>query len=307
MPASRPDIVEALRQRFFSGLHLGLLTPGQRLPSIRALADEFRVDRRIILAAYRELEREGLVELRERSGIFFAPGATPAAKRVSALEEWAVDVLHSAITRGITVSGFRELFALYTETRDLRVACIECNDDQTAALCAEVRAEYGIETDAFDVDTLLDDRTPARTLARDDLLVTTPFHAGEVQELAARAKKPWIAITYRADVFAEISRLLPLGPVYFIVTDPRFAKKVRKIYANGDGAENLHVLLAGADDSSAIPADAPLYVTRTARGRLDDETLLARVAPEMRSFSPESAREILLFLVTTNSQRSRRG
>jgi DNA-binding transcriptional regulator YhcF (GntR family) len=307
MAAARPDIVEALRQRFFSGLHLGLLSPGQRLPSIRELAEELHVDRRIILAAYRELEREGLVELRERSGIFFAPGATPAPKRVSALEEWTVDVLHSAVTRNITVPGFRELLLAHTETRDLRVACIECNDDQTAALCAEVRTEYGLETDAFDVDALLDDRTPARTLARADLLVTTPFHAGEVQELAARAKKPWIAITYRADVFAEIARLLPLGPVYFVVTDPRFARKVHKIYANSDASQNLRVLLAGVDEVSAIPVDAPVYLTRTARGRLGGDALLARVAPEMRSFSPESARQLLLFLVTTNAQRARRG
>ena len=40
MPATRPDIVEALRQRFYSRLHLGLLNPGDRLPSIRELAEE---------------------------------------------------------------------------------------------------------------------------------------------------------------------------------------------------------------------------------------------------------------------------
>ncbi|MEO6528351.1 MAG: winged helix-turn-helix domain-containing protein [Gemmatimonadaceae bacterium] len=301
----RAEIVDALRRRFFSGLHLGLLSPGQRLPSIRALAEEMRVDRRTILAAYRELEHEGLVELRARSGIFFAPGGSSAGTaRLEALDTWAVDVLVDAVTRGLSVPTFRDLFAKHTDTRDLRAACIECNDDQTASLCAELRSGYGFETDAHDSEALLDDRTPARTLARADLLVTTPFHAGEVQELAARARKPWIAVTSRADVFAEIAQRLPLGPVYFVITDPRFATKLARIYADLDPGHHLHILLAGVDDLSVIPGSAPVYVSRTARGRLAGEALLARVAPEMRTFSQESARELLTFLVTTNAQRA---
>ena len=308
MAKVRVEIVDALRQRFFSGLHLGLLSPGQRLPSIRELAFELNVDRRTILAAYRELEREGLVVLRARSGIFFAPGgSSPAAAQLESLDTWAVDVLLDAVTRGLSVPGFRELFAKHTETRELRAACIECNDDQTAALCAELRTGYGFETDAHDVDALLDDRTPARTLARADLLVTTPFHAGEVQELAARAKKPWIAVTYRADVFSEIAERLPRGPVYFVITDPRFAAKLARIFAKLDPGHHLHVLLAGVDDVRAIPDTAPVYVTRTARGRLAEEALLTHVAPEMRTFSRDSARELLTFLVKSNAQRSQRG
>jgi len=301
----RAEIVEALRQRFFSGLHLGLLSAGQRLPSIRELAAELNVDRRTILAAYRELEREGLVELRARSGIFFAPGgSSPATARLESLDMWAVDVLLDAVTRGLSVPTFREMIARHTDSRELRVACIECNDDQTAALCAEVRMGYGLDTDAHDIDALLDDRTPARTLARADLLVTTPFHAGEVQELAARAQKPWIAVTYRADVFAEIAQRLPLGPVYFVITDPRFAKKLARIYANLDADHHLHVLVAGADELSVIPASAPVYVSRTARGRLAGDELLARVAPDMRTFSLDSARELLTFLVRVNAKRA---
>jgi DNA-binding transcriptional regulator YhcF (GntR family) len=308
MADTRTALVDALRQRFLSGLHLGLLLPGQRLPSIRELAAELNVDRRTVLAAYRELEREGLVELRPRSGIFFAPGTSGALPaRVESLERWSIGVLLDAVTRGLSVPRFRELLGAHTDTRDLRVGCIECNDDQTAALCAEVRSEFGLETDAFDVDELLDDRTLSRTLAREDLLVTTPFHGGEVQELAARARKPWIVVSYRVDVFAEIAQLLPRGPVYFVVTDPRFARKLTSIYASIDPGRHLHVLLAGADDLRGIPSDAPIYVSRTARARLGDDALLARVSSEMRLLARESIREILTFLVTTNAQRHRSG
>ena len=67
MTPKHTDIAGKLRQRFFSGLHLGILEPGIRLPSANEIAVEMGVDRRVVLQAYRELEREGIVELRQRS------------------------------------------------------------------------------------------------------------------------------------------------------------------------------------------------------------------------------------------------
>jgi len=157
---------------------------GEATPSIRELAEEMKVHRRLILAAYRELEHDGLVELRERSGIFFAPCATPAVTRVTAREAWVVDVLLSAVTRGISVPDVRELFTRHADTRELRAACIECNHDQTAASCAELRAEYGVETDAHDVEALLDDRALARTRKGCDTLPRAL--AGSVRIASAR-------------------------------------------------------------------------------------------------------------------------
>ncbi len=105
MTGKRIELAEVLRQRFFSGLHLGVWRPGVRLPSIREPEAEFGVDRRVVLKAYRTLERDGIVELRERSGIFFGtraaglPGVSPPA-------EWSVDVLLRGLAMGIPAHRF---------------------------------------------------------------------------------------------------------------------------------------------------------------------------------------------------------
>src|SRR5690606_42155468 len=65
------DISEALRQQILSALHFRTLGPGRRLPSARRLAAELRADPRVVLAAYRGLEREGLVERRPPSRAFY--------------------------------------------------------------------------------------------------------------------------------------------------------------------------------------------------------------------------------------------
>jgi GntR family transcriptional regulator / MocR family aminotransferase len=62
----RAEVLGILRQRVFSGLHLGILRHHGQLPSVRQLARELGANPRVILAAYRSLEREGLVELRAR-------------------------------------------------------------------------------------------------------------------------------------------------------------------------------------------------------------------------------------------------
>lgn len=295
----RVRIADALRQRFLTASHLGLLEPGGKLPSVRELAAEFDVDRRVVTAAYHLLEREGLVQLRQRSGIYFAPPHGTGATSPNA--DWVVDVLLQGSARGVPAPALPERFRRYLDTLRLRAACIECNDDQVGALCDELRADYGFETSGVDIDSLL----AAGTLPdvhRADLLVTTPFHAGEVKEVAERLGKPWVAVSFRADVFAAVASLLSAGPVYFVVTDPRFATKLRKIFVTLPSASNLHLLIEGVDDLSRIPSSAPTYVTRAARRHLTDAGLLARVIPESRVFSHESERELLTFVVRANME-----
>ena len=50
----------------------GDLATGDPLPSVRALAGTLRVNPATVVQAYRELEREGVVEMRQGSGTFIA-------------------------------------------------------------------------------------------------------------------------------------------------------------------------------------------------------------------------------------------
>ncbi|MBP2471564.1 GntR family transcriptional regulator [Crossiella equi] len=51
-------------------LRLGLLGPGDRLPTAREVVEATAVNPNTVLKAYRELEREGLVEARRGLGTF---------------------------------------------------------------------------------------------------------------------------------------------------------------------------------------------------------------------------------------------
>ncbi len=72
----------------------GLLRDGDAIPSVRALAEELRVNRNTVARAWGELEREGVLHVQQGLGCFITTSATPLkrAVRTERLAE-AVDAL----------------------------------------------------------------------------------------------------------------------------------------------------------------------------------------------------------------------
>ncbi len=63
-----------IRDRFSTLIKAGMLQPGERLPSVRSLAENIRVNKLTVLEAYSALEAEGLIYVRQRSGYFVSKG-----------------------------------------------------------------------------------------------------------------------------------------------------------------------------------------------------------------------------------------
>ncbi len=304
MVRRRSALAETLRQRIFSGLHLGMLKPGDRLPGVRELARELAADPRVILAACRELEKEGLLELRQRSGIYVAR-ATPASNVAARREaDWVVEVLVEALSRDIPGPEFPEHLRQALETVRLRVACIECNRDQNAQLCGELSADYGLDTYSVDLFDLLSAPAPPEEVRRADLLVTSQFHAFEIQPLAEDLGKPLLVASLQPALFTGIAQLLTLGPVYFAVSDERFADKLRRIFATTPGGANFHPLVYGVHDLDQVPPDAPLYLSELVRELLPETSKRRLSLPHLRALAPHTARQLFSFIIRANMAAS---
>ncbi len=296
----RTRIADQLRQRLYGGVHLGLLGPGQRLAGVRELAHEFEADPRVVMGAYRELESEGLVEIRPRVGIFVSVADAAQVHLRRRAADWMVDLLIDGREHGIPAPGLPQLMRQSLETVRLRIVCIECNHDQIASLTGELNADYGVDATGIDTFTLGASVAPPEAVRQADLLITTPFHVVEVEPVAAALAKPWIAVELTVDPFVDIARRLRREPVFFVVEDARFADKLARIYQGAPGASRLHPLVVGRDDLSAIPDGAATYVTRLAGERLGSARLPAQAIGEVRAFSRETSRQIFSFIVRAN-------
>jgi GntR family transcriptional regulator len=86
--ATYVQIVQQTKQ----ALRLGLLEPGDKLPTAREVVEATAINPNTVLKAYRELEREGLVEARRGLGTFVRRtlGAQPADSPLrTELAAWA--------------------------------------------------------------------------------------------------------------------------------------------------------------------------------------------------------------------------
>lgn len=80
-PASATPPFEQLRARLVAAVSTGELMPGDRLPTVRRLAEDLGVAPGTVARAYRELEAAAVIETRGRNGSFVRGGDDPVREQ----------------------------------------------------------------------------------------------------------------------------------------------------------------------------------------------------------------------------------
>jgi len=101
-----------LMQRIRHAAESGALHDGDQLPSIRALAEELVVSPHTVVKAYSELEREGLIELRQGSGAFvtLSRRARSFMDHVERARERVGELVDELRTNGLRDDEIRRVF-----------------------------------------------------------------------------------------------------------------------------------------------------------------------------------------------------
>jgi GntR family transcriptional regulator len=110
-PASAVPVYLQLIEQVKHAIDVGALNPGDQLPAIRRVAEELVINPNTVAKAYRELEHEGVIELRQGSGAFVSENGR--AGRVARVRT-AQPVLQAALERltaaGLTLEEIRRMF-----------------------------------------------------------------------------------------------------------------------------------------------------------------------------------------------------
>ena len=88
------QLVERLKHAIASGA----IRAGEQLPSVRKMAEDLLINPNTVVRAYRDLESEGLVELRHGSGVFVCEsvaGRATVMRKAEPIMRSAVDRLES--------------------------------------------------------------------------------------------------------------------------------------------------------------------------------------------------------------------
>jgi GntR family transcriptional regulator len=111
-PSSGVPIYLQLMEQVKHAIETGALRPGEQLPGIRPLAEELVINPNTVAKVYRELEHEGVIELRHGAGAFVSGNAgakklTDKLRAGQTIVAAAVEKLHA---RGVTSEEIRRLF-----------------------------------------------------------------------------------------------------------------------------------------------------------------------------------------------------
>jgi GntR family transcriptional regulator len=111
-PSSGVPIYLQLMEQVKHAIETGALRPGDQLPGIRPLAEELVINPNTVAKVYRELEHEGVIELRHGAGAFVSGNArakklTESLRAGQAIVAAAIERLHA---RGLSDEEIRRLF-----------------------------------------------------------------------------------------------------------------------------------------------------------------------------------------------------
>ena len=96
-PNSGMPIYLQIMEQVKHAVENGVLRPGDQLPGIRKLAETMVMNPNTVAKAYRELEHEGLVELRQGAGAFISENWN--AKEVTDRMQTARPIVDKAVER----------------------------------------------------------------------------------------------------------------------------------------------------------------------------------------------------------------
>jgi GntR family transcriptional regulator len=110
-PSSGVPIYLQLMEQVKHAIETGAVRPGEQLPGIRPLAEELVINPNTVAKAYRELEHEGVIELRQGAGAFVSDSAPTRrdADRLRAAQAAVAAAIDKLRSRGVTDDEIRRL------------------------------------------------------------------------------------------------------------------------------------------------------------------------------------------------------
>ena len=111
-PSSGVPIYLQLMEQVKHAIETGALRAGDQLPGIRPVAEELVINPNTVAKAYRELEHEGVIELRHGAGAFVSASARlrKVAGKARAGQELVAAAVEKLRSQGLSDEEIRRLF-----------------------------------------------------------------------------------------------------------------------------------------------------------------------------------------------------
>lgn len=220
-----------LAQSITESIGSGRLQPGEKLPTVRELADETGMSAGTIRHAYDALTRSGALYMVQGKGTFVRDQARASSREMQAME--AIGSLLDRLFRlGFTAREASLFFELCLRNREeqrplIPVALVDCNPEALGEAARQLSTIPGIELTEY----LLADiqRAPAELLAPYPLIITTQTHYHELCALAKERESAIfkVVLSPSQSTVIELARVEAGSGIGIFCQTQRFAQIIR--------------------------------------------------------------------------------
>lgn len=204
----------------------GVLIPGEKLPTVRALAQETSIAQGTIKHAYDWLEEKGLINKTQGRGTFVND-----SKGEKGRKDRAMDALDACIREMEALSfGYREMRIFFDlklreregKRRPVRICVVECSPETLAIAIDQLSKLSYAEV----YGCLVDEISSTRDMMY-DLWITTPMHTEEVREMAETLPMRMVLVL-SSKTITEVSRIKTNEKIGILCESSRFSHVIKK-------------------------------------------------------------------------------
>jgi GntR family transcriptional regulator len=224
--ASKIPVQVQLQDQIKLGIAVGRLRPGETLPSVRDLERDLGVGKNSIWRVYKELEKIGLVSLRQGKGAQVSNGA-PSEKRKDKLaecERLSTEAVQRLLKVKIHPASFAAYFQQYlsrTCGEEPTLIFSECNQTETDAFSRQISDSWSVDVRGITFDDLKTQQV-RKTLTKNARVITNAYHLDELTKLVKGTGAEVVGLKFRWDrrLVRRIERLKEGATILLIFDDP---------------------------------------------------------------------------------------
>lgn len=252
-------IYQQLKEQIKYFLLSGALQSGTQVPPPKDLALYLHINRNTVIAAYKELEKEGLLVMKHGQGTYVSGKLPPLPdeERKQALIALVRDALERTAQLGFsaedlfTVVFNKTVLGLDSPPRtELRALLVECNMQDLQYFQKELQEELGIRVDGCLLPEL-PGKVQEEFVTGTDFVITTFFHVEDVKAILEPLDKEVVAIMAAPHLHTlmRVSQLPPGTRVGLTCAD---GAQSMRLALEAAGIQHITLENAGFNDKESL-------------------------------------------------------
>jgi len=252
----KDSLFEQAFLQLLTALHMGKVGAGDRLPSVRQMALRNHINHKTAFSIYQRLHQEGYITLRRGSGAYVSDIDHADLEQAYCLSLFKLIKSNFAEADRLRISprDFTRLSLSYlnkSQLKSVRVAVIECNDEQIGVFAAEISKKLGVVVSPLLLSRLEEpDRATHRILSRADLFTTTHFHFKQVKFLLQDYHKKLLQLRLNPNFVPSIVEAARQGTLLMIVSNVNYVPAFSQSLVNVGTPRSVVERISAVDDSN---------------------------------------------------------